>query len=149
MKCHKCGYALPEDAVFCLKCGTLVVKEKEKGNAAAGHFLKLSWTEQPMVMASTDDDALSGVILEQWKLKARLPHLVDTRKKDGVTHIWYFPEKLMDILRMKRHKQDIMDMYQNLKEYAIVNGWTLSGPEKTEKSGRDELMALDIEFEKK
>ena len=147
MFCMKCGYELPNEANFCLKCGN-----PTKTNVVAPetvYYLKIHWWCEPNVSASTNQESLSLMIFKTWKSKASMPELVKYSQKNSEYTVSYSGEKFRDALKLNKYSREISDFYDILKNYAISNSWILAEPEIKHRSDSFGLSGLDCILTKK
>ncbi len=149
MFCMKCGRDLPDDANFCLNCGTPT--GRSSAVSAQVYFINLKWHCQPTVFASTNDESIAKMIYEDWKKQASLPELVSMKPSDDAYHVEYNSDKFSDVVfRLNKCKKEIRTMYDAWKQYALVNGWELTEPElRLTGDNQRDTIALNCTYIKK
>lgn len=146
MFCRKCGYQLPDDSNFCSKCGASLVQNARENSTV--YYLKIYWWCTPLVRASTNLEKLAQMIYQSWKSKASLPQFVKYSNENGEFSVSYEGVKFTEFCRMQRYSREVELLYEELKNYAIINAWVLAEPEVHHYGDSHNTIGLDCIFTK-
>ena len=147
MFCAKCGYELPNDANFCLRCGASANQNYTETNTV--YYLKMNWYCSPCLSASTNQESLGQMIFNNWKSKASMPELVRYLNDKGELFVEYAGVRVRDILKLNKYAYEIRRMYEDLKSYAISNSWVFAQPEVRKENNIGDAVELSCILTKK